>query len=323
MITHNPVRVRLILTLGFAMLCLGPGSVLYAQNAPSLYVVKAGDTLFRIAQVHHLTVPQIRQWNALDTDDLAVGQQLQLSAPSAIPEAPTIAEESVTETSPKPPMLRESTPSGTATEAAYYLVHPGETLFSIARRFGITADTLFILNDHVTAPLEARQPLRLPERFATIPYRVRRGENLSRIAAQHGISLGALRGANKLRGDRIRVGQVLNVPTKDAVAPNAPGSLPEVRMRGAMIVYPSTFAGRITASGIVYDPDHFSVSHASLPLGTVVLLTNPATHRSTFAEVNDRGPLDPAYLMDVSAATAHVLGLNDRPRAEILVRVVR
>ncbi|WP_151702870.1 N-acetylmuramoyl-L-alanine amidase [Nitrincola alkalilacustris] len=43
-------------------------------------------------------------------------------------------------------------------------------------------------------------------------YRVSRGDTLSLIAAQNGVSLSALREANQISGDRIRVGQVLRIP---------------------------------------------------------------------------------------------------------------
>jgi N-acetylmuramoyl-L-alanine amidase len=43
-------------------------------------------------------------------------------------------------------------------------------------------------------------------------YKVVAGDSLSRIAQRNGVSLGALRSANKLKSDRIRVGQVLRIP---------------------------------------------------------------------------------------------------------------
>lgn len=43
-------------------------------------------------------------------------------------------------------------------------------------------------------------------------YRVSRGDTLSLIAVQNGVSLSALREANQISGDRIRVGQVLRIP---------------------------------------------------------------------------------------------------------------
>jgi rare lipoprotein A len=86
-------------------------------------------------------------------------------------------------------------------------------------------------------------------------------------------------------------------------------------------LYPKTFEGRLTASGTAYDPADFVVSHPSLPLGSVVLLTHPGTGHSTFARVIDRGPVDDALLMDVSAAVAQELGIQGATSAPIELRI--
>jgi LysM repeat protein len=278
-------------------------SAAVAQPAHT-YVVRRGDTLFGIAREHGASVEQLRRWNRLSGDRIHVGQRLIVSEPN--PGGPPEA----------------ALPDTTERRYAAYTVRPGETLYTVAQRFGLPADTLFVLNDSLTAPLEAGQTLRLPARFATKPYTVRRGDTLFRIAARHGVSVDAVRRANALRSDRIRVGQTLRIPSASAAAPRPEGALPDVWAKGRVLVYPPTFAGRLTAGGDAYDPARFTVSHRTLPLGTLVLLANPATGRSTFAEVNDRGPLNGGYVMDVSEAVARALGLAADPDAEIEIRLV-
>jgi rare lipoprotein A len=65
------------------------------------------------------------------------------------------------------------------------------------------------------------------------------------------------------------------------------------------------------ANGKAYEAKRFTISHATLALGTVVLLTNEVTGRKTFAEVTDRPPSDADYLLDVSRSVADVLGLAE------------
>ena len=91
---------------------------------------------------------------------------------------------------------------------------------------------------------------------------------------------------------------------------------------GAVTTYPDTFSGRITASGVPYDPERYTVSHPELALKTIVLLTNPQSGHSTFAEVTDRGPLDTKYVMDVSAIVARELRLTAGLDESIEIRVV-
>lgn len=297
---RRSLRIALSVLLAFAF----AASAAVAQPTDT-YLVRQGDTLFGIARAHGVSVELLRQWNHLSDDRIHAGQRLIVSEPPPDDEPP-------------------DTPLADTTGPAYaaYTVRPGETLYTLAQRFGVPADTLFALNDSLTAPLEAGQTLRLPARFATKPYTVRRGDTLFRIAARHGVSVDAVRRANALQSDRIRVGQTLRIPSASATAPRPEGVLPDVWARGRVVVYPPTFAGRLTAGGVPYDPARFTASHRTLPLGSLVLLTNPETGRSTFAEVIDRGPLNEGYVMDVSEAVARALGLATDPDAEIEIRLV-
>lgn len=50
-------------------------------GAPSVHVVQAGETIFRIARQNGVSVQQIRQWNNLKNDVIEVGQQLIVAPP--------------------------------------------------------------------------------------------------------------------------------------------------------------------------------------------------------------------------------------------------
>jgi LysM repeat protein len=50
-------------------------------DAPTVHIVQAGETLFRIARQYGVSVEQIRQWNNLKNDIIEVGQQLVISPP--------------------------------------------------------------------------------------------------------------------------------------------------------------------------------------------------------------------------------------------------
>ena len=78
--------------------------------------------------------------------------------------------------------------------------------------------------------------------------------------------------------------------------------------------------GRPTESGEPYDPLAFTLSHRTLPFGTVVLVTNPASGRSTFARVTDRGPVSRSYLVELSAAAATALSLDPNAARRVEIR---
>lgn len=151
------------------------------------YTVQRGDTLFSIAQRFQTTVEELKQLNGLADNTIYVGQRLKVPAPP-----PT--EEGYTE----------------------YVVQPGDTLFSIAQRFGVDMDELARLNDiEDPGTIFVGQRLRIPAgaKPARTLYVVQPGDTLSNIAQRFGVSLDALMEANGITNpDEIYAGQILRIP---------------------------------------------------------------------------------------------------------------
>ena len=76
------------------------------------------------------------------------------------------------------------------------------------------------------------------------------------------------------------------------------------------------------ASGTPYDPGALTASHRTLPIGTVVLVTNPESGRSTFVTVADRGPVSQSYLLELSEAAAEVLALDPNAARRVELRTL-
>src|SRR5437764_15365240 len=71
--------------------------------------------------------------------------------------------------------------------------------------------------------------------------------------------------------------------------------------------YGEDFAGKPTASGEPYNMFDLTAAHPTLPLGSFVRVTNLRNGRSVVVKVNDRGPIVPGRIIDVSYSTARVL----------------
>lgn len=103
-----------------------------------------------------------------------------------------------------------------------YVVQPGDTLFRIGRRFGVTVQQLLAANPQITDPnlIFPGQIINVPVAITPPPapgrYVVQPGDTLSRIARRFGVTLGALISANPQIADPdlIYPGQVINIPAR-------------------------------------------------------------------------------------------------------------
>ncbi len=179
------------------------------------YIVKKGDTLEKIARRYGITVKQLKKWNNLRSDKIYIGQRLIVR-------------------------IKKETPSITS-EAIYYRVRRGDTLERIARRYGTTVRQLKRWNNLRSDRIYVGQRLivgirkkekgreiesgkgriekiaGVTRRITYLYYRVRRGDTLERIARRYGTTVRQLKRWNKLRSDRIYVGQRLIVGIKEEI----------------------------------------------------------------------------------------------------------
>lgn len=102
----------------------------------------------------------------------------------------------------------------------------------------------------------------------------------------------------------------VTAPAAEPFTEDAP-SAPQVTVlgQGSASYYAAKFHGRRTASGEAFDNRAMTAAHRTLPFGTMVRVTNPATGASVVVRINDRGPFTRGRLIDVSRAAAERLGL--------------
>lgn len=86
--------------------------------------------------------------------------------------------------------------------------------------------------------------------------------------------------------------------------------------------YGEEVAGNRTASGERFDPAAITAAHRTLPLGSLVEVTDLASGRAILVRINDRGPGRPDRLIDLSSGAAHLLGTDRRPVSTVRVQAV-
>jgi LysM repeat protein len=191
-----------------------------ADAAPSVYVVRSGDSLYAIASRLDVRLDDLLRVNRLTVTSLIVpGQRLTVPGSGG-----------------------SSGGSGSTT----YVVQAGDWLSRIASRHGVTLGALLGANDlSATSVIVPGQRLVIPSTSGgggsggggggngggggtnTTTYTVKAGDWLSKIASRHGVTLQALLRANNLTATSLIVpGQQLRIPTGSSGGGGTPGRPP-------------------------------------------------------------------------------------------------
>ena len=201
------VGQRLILTVpNVARTPIYASSSSTQKGGHVIYTVKSGDTLGRIASKYGVTTASLRMTNRIRGNIIRAGQRLRIPG----------------------------TAGAEAADTVIHTVQSGDTLSSIANRYGTTVtrikrsnrltSNMLRVGDRLEIPSQAPRrdtsnAVRAPQSKIHV---VKSGETLSEIAESYGIGLSKVRAANGLRSNNIRVGQRLVIP---ATAKNLSGTV--------------------------------------------------------------------------------------------------
>ena len=82
-------------------------------------------------------------------------------------------------------------------------------------------------------------------------------------------------------------------------------------------------SGRRSANGEVYDGNSLTAAHRTLPLGTLIRVTNMTTKLAATVRITDRGPFVPGRSLDLSIAAAKATGVYRMGIAQVRIEVVQ
>ncbi|EDN9404203.1 1,4-beta-N-acetylmuramoylhydrolase [Listeria monocytogenes] len=192
-----------------------------------IYTVVKGDSLWRIANNHKVTVANLKAWNNLKSDFIYPGQKLKVSAGSTTSDTNTSKPSTGTSTS-KPS-------TGTSTNAKVYTVVKGDSLWRIANNNKVTIANLKAWNNLKSDFIYPGQKLKVSAGSTSNTntskpstntntskpstntntnakvYTVAKGDSLWRIANNNKVTIANLKAWNNLKSDFIYPGQKLKV----------------------------------------------------------------------------------------------------------------
>lgn len=86
--------------------------------------------------------------------------------------------------------------------------------------------------------------------------------------------------------------------------------------------YGPNFHGKMTANGERFDENELTAAHKTLPLPSIVRVTNLENGRSLIVRVNDRGPYAHSRIIDMSKRSAELLGFKNKGVAKVRVQIL-
>ena len=216
-----------------------------APQSSGYYTVKAGDSLWAIANKYGTSIQQLKQWNNLSSNFIYPGKQLAVQVST-----PTKNNQVATDTKVNKPSVQPTQPTSAAKS---YVVRPGDSLWAIATRHGVTIQQLKQWNNLRSNYIYAGNQLRVspvistpspnnqanptpsnpvvtkPSPSVTVNvYTVKPGDSLWAIATKYGTTIQNIKTWNNLKSNYIYAGNQLYVKQPNTNANPTPDKKPTV-----------------------------------------------------------------------------------------------
>jgi len=91
---------------------------------------------------------------------------------------------------------------------------------------------------------------------------------------------------------------------------------------GVSSFYGSDFHGKLTANGEVFDMYGLTAAHKTLPLNTIVRVTNLTNNKTLILRINDRGPYVKGRILDCSYGAAKKLDFILQGTAKVRIEII-
>jgi len=86
--------------------------------------------------------------------------------------------------------------------------------------------------------------------------------------------------------------------------------------------YGPNFHGKLTSNGEIYDMYKYTAANKTLPINTIIKVTNLSNNKSVIVRINDRGPFVKNRILDLSYAAGKKIGIDKTGTAKVRIEVI-
>ena len=195
------------------------------KDVVKYYRVKKGDNLGEISDKYGVSVAEIKKWNKLKSNNIALGANLKIVKNERV--VTTVRKEVKADKIETAVAANDNTTEENTQTSDFYEVQKGDNLFSIAKKFNVSIEDLKKWNNLEDLNVQLGSKLALANKEETalveapktetkiVEHKVKKGEYLGTIAKKYNVTVAEIKEWNSLEDNNVKLGETLIVSKKE------------------------------------------------------------------------------------------------------------
>lgn len=207
------------------------------KDVVKYYRVKSGDNLGEISDKYGVSVAEIKKWNKLKSNNIALGASLKIIKNERV--VTTVRKEVKVDKIETAIASNDNKTDDNTQASDFYEVQKGDNLFSIAKKFNVSIEDLKKWNKLEDLNVQLGSKLALADKEETVAaeapktetkiveHKVKKGEYLATIAKKYNVTVAEIKEWNSLEDNNVKLGETLIVSKKEVAVNEAKASKKE------------------------------------------------------------------------------------------------
>ncbi|WP_412476856.1 LysM peptidoglycan-binding domain-containing protein [Flavobacterium sp. TBRC 19031] len=195
------------------------------KDVVKYYRVKSGDNLGEISNKYGVSVSEIKKWNKLKSNNIALGASLKIIKNERV--VTTVRKEVKADKIETAVATNDNTTEDNTQASDFYEVQKGDNLFSIAKKFNVSIEDLKKWNNLEDLNVQLGSKLALANKDEAVvaeapktetkivEHKVKKGEYLGTIAKKYNVTVAEIKEWNGLEDNNVKLGETLIVSKKE------------------------------------------------------------------------------------------------------------